>query len=66
LALHDMGVVPPRPVGPEPHEPFVHHVEDPVGVVENGAGRGIVAEEEDPDEDLEDGEFIGGNPNDHI
>jgi len=66
LALHDMGIVPPGPVGPEPQEPFVHHVEDPTGVAENGAGGGIVAEEEDPEEDLENGEFIGGNPNGHV
>jgi hypothetical protein len=53
LALHDMGIVPFGPVGPEPQEPFVHHVEeeDP---------------EENPDEDLEDGEFIGGNPHGHV
>jgi len=40
LALHDMGIVPPGLVGPEPQEPFVHHVEDPTGVAENGAGGG--------------------------
>jgi len=61
-----MSVVPPGPVGPEPQEPFVHHVDDPTGVAENGAGGGLAPEEEDPDEYLEDGKFIGGNPNDHV
>jgi hypothetical protein len=66
LALQDMGIAPSGPIGPEPQEPFVSHVEDPAGVAENGTGGGIVAEEEDPDEELEDGEFIGEDPNGHV
>jgi hypothetical protein len=72
LALHDMGVVPP--VGPDPQEPIVPPVVDPVDVAEQGGGGVHAPEEEDPEEEpeedpeeyLEEGEFIGGDPNGHV
>lgn len=65
MALHDFAEAPHGPVGPEPQEPFVPPVVDPVGVAENGAGEDLAPVEEDPEEYLEEGEFIGGDPNGH-
>jgi hypothetical protein len=61
-----VGVVPHEPIGPEPQEPLVIHIDDLTGVVKYGVGGGFVPKEEDPDEYLEDREFIRGNLNGYI